>query len=151
MAKRRICRRVEQDSGLPVKRIFPKGTTPDQLAVAIQLMVSRLSVDKSWAITVEEWRKPRTHQQNAFLWGVVYPSVLEGGGEALEGWQKDDLHEYFLGECFGWETLEGFGRKRLRPLKRSSSLNKQEFSDFLLFIETKCAELGIHIPEPVYA
>jgi len=133
-----------------VKRIFAKGTTPEQLANAAIRMVQGLSPDKTWAIEVTEWKKPRTNQQNAFLWGVAYPAILEGGGEALAGWTRDDLHEYFLGECFGWETLEGFGRKRMRPLKRSSALTKQEFSDYLLFIETRCADMGIVIPEPVY-
>jgi hypothetical protein len=103
---------------------------------------------KPFAVTVEVWKKPRTNQQNAYLWGVVYPAVIEGGGEALGGWTRDDLHDYFLGECFGWETLEGFGRKRLRPLKRSSTLNKQEFTDYLMFIEAKCVDMGIVIPQP---
>jgi hypothetical protein len=113
-------------------------------------MVQGLSPDRAWCIEVLEWRKPRTDQQNRFLWGVCYPAILEGGGEALAGWTRDDLHEYFLGECWGWETLEGFGRKRMRPIKRSSKLTKQEFSDYLLFLETRCADMGIVIPEPVY-
>jgi len=100
-------------------------------------------------VTVEIWRKPRTNQQNAYLWGVVYPAILDGGGEALRGWTRDDLHDYFLGECFGWQTLEGFGRKRMRPFKRSSALNKQEFSDFLDWLSAKTAEMGIVIPEPI--
>ncbi len=133
-----------------MKRIFPKGTTPEQLAVAATRMVQDLSPDRAWCIEVLEWKKPRTDHQNRFLWGVCYPAVLEGGGETLAGWTRDDLHEYFLGECFGWETLQGFGRKRMRPLKRSSKLTKQEFSDYLLFLETRCAEMGIVIPEPVY-
>lgn len=133
-----------------MKRIFARGTTPEQMANAVIHMVQGLSSERSWAISVEEWKKPRTNQQNAFLWGVVYPAILEAGGEALQGWNRDDLHEYFLGECFGWETLEGFGRKRVRPLKRSSRLNKQEFSDYLLFVETRCADMGIIIPEPIY-
>lgn len=136
--------------GQPLKRIFPKGTTPEQLANAAIRMVQGLSPEKTWAIEVTEWKKPRTNQQNAFLWGVCYPCVLEGGGEALAGWTRDDLHEYFLGECFGWETLEGFGRTRVRPIKRSSKLTKQEFSDYLLFLETRCADMGIVIPEPSY-
>jgi len=133
-----------------MKRIFAKGTTPEQLANAAIRMVQGLSPDKTWAIEVTEWKKPRTNQQNAFLWGVAYPAILEGGGEALHGWTRDDLHEYFLGECFGWETLEGFGRKRMRPFKRSSKLTKQEFSEYLLFLETRCAQMGIVIPEPTY-
>ena len=133
-----------------MKRIFAKGTTPEQLANAAIRMVQGLSSDKTWAIEVTEWKKPRTNQQNAFLWGVCYPAILEGGGEALAGWTRDDLHEYFLGECFGWETLEGFGRKRLRPLKRSSALTKQEFSEYLMFLEGRCMDMGITIPEPIY-
>lgn len=133
-----------------MKRIFAKGTTPEQLANAAIRMVQGLSPDKTWAIEVTEWKKPRTNQQNAFLWGVAYPAILEGGGEALAGWTRDDLHEYFLGECFGWETLEGFGRKRTRPLKRSSALTKQEFSEYLTFLESRCMDMGIVIPEPSY-
>jgi hypothetical protein len=133
-----------------MKRIFAKGTTPEQLANAAIRMVQGLSPDKTWAIEVTEWKKPRTNQQNAFLWGVAYPAILEGGGEALAGWTRDDLHEYFLGECFGWETLEGFGRKRMRPLKRSSALTKQEFSEYLNFLEGRCMDMGITIPEPIY-
>ena len=133
-----------------MKRIFPRGTRPDAMASVVARMVSGLDPLKTWAVEVTEWKKPRTGQQNKFLWGVVYPSILDGGGEALRGWTRDDLHDYFLGECFGWETLEGFGRKRLRPLRRSSTLTKQEFSDDLLFLETKCVEMGIVIPEPTY-
>lgn len=131
-----------------MKRVFPKGTPPEQVIKALIGVITALDRNKSWSIEIVEWRKPRTHQQNAYLWGVVYPSILEAGGEVLAGWQRDDLHEYFLGECFGWETLQGFGRKRMRPLKRSSALNKQEFTDYLEFISQRCAELGIVIPEP---
>jgi hypothetical protein len=77
--------------------------------------------------------------------------ILEAGGEMLRGYHRADLHEYFLGECFGFEVLEGLGRKRLRPLKRSSNLTVQEFREFLLFIENKCIEIGIGpLPEPIY-
>lgn len=131
-----------------MKRVFPKGTPPEQVIKALTSVITALDRGKSWSIEIVEWRKPRTQQQNAYLWGVVYPSILEAGGEVLAGWQRDDLHEYYLGECFGWEMLEGFGRKRMRPLKRSSALNKQEFTDYLEFISQRCAELGIVIPEP---
>ena len=130
-----------------MKRIFPTGTPVEQVLKAVEVMYRSLP-QKSFAVTVEVWKKPRTNQQNAYLWGVVYPAGIEGGGEALGGWTRDDLHDYFLGECFGWETLEGFGRKRLRPLKRSSTLNKQEFTDYLMFIEAKCVDMGIVIPQP---
>jgi len=130
-----------------MKRIFPDNTPPEQIANAVLRMVQQLP-KKPLSVTVELWKKPRTNQQNAYLWGVVYPTIIEGGGEVLRGFNRDDVHEWMLGECFGWETLEGFGRKRLRPLRRSSALNKEEFTEYLTFIDTKCAEFGIVIPQP---
>jgi hypothetical protein len=129
-----------------VKRIFPNGTPKSAIVNSVAVLVRQLDESRAWVVTVEEFRRPRTNQQNAFLWGVVYPCVIEAGN--LEGWTPNDLHEYFLGECFGWETLEGLGRKKVKPVKRSSRLNKQEFSDYLEFISAKCADMGIVIPEP---
>ena len=60
----------------------------------------------------------------------------------------NDLHEYFLGEHFGWQTLEGFGRKRVKPLRRSSPLSKTEFVDFVDFIQRTMAGHGVYIPDP---
>ena len=131
-------------------RVFPRGTPPEQIAAAVAVLVRNLDASVSWKVTIEAFKPRRSDQQNAFLWGVVYPAILEGGGETLRGWSKDDIHEYFLGECFGWEVLEGFGRKRHRPLRRSSKLNKIEFREYIEFIETRVAELGIHIPQPSY-
>ena len=134
-----------------MKRIFPKGTTADQIIKAVAVMVAAVDTKKSWCITVEPWKRKRSDAQNRFLWGVAYPMILEQGGETLGGWTRDDLHEYFLGECFGWEVLEGFGRKRMRPLKRSSGLTKDEFTEYLMFLEQRCLDMGMGpLPEPVY-
>jgi hypothetical protein len=133
-----------------MKRIFPTGTPPEQIANAVLRMVQHLPSNKPLAVTVELWKKPRTNQQNAYLWGVAYPAILEGGGEALKGWSRDDIHEYMTGEFGGWQVLEGFGRKRMRPVMRSSTMTKQQFSDYLDWLGAKCADMGITIPEPNY-
>lgn len=128
-----------------MKRIFPKGTTAAAIASAVAAVITE---DQSWQVTVEPFKRPRTNQQNAYLWGVVYPTVIEAGGETLRGWTAEDLHEYFLGEIYGWEVLAGMGRKRMKPVKRSSRMTKIEFMDYLEQISQRCAELGIIIPEP---
>ncbi len=115
-----------------------------------KLGLDRLVIDLSlmkfpFIVTVKKGGT-RSMSQNAYLWGLVYPTILEHG--TLEGWTKDDLHEYFLGEHFGWDVLEGFGKKRLKPLNRSSSLSKMEFVDYVAFIQQKAAEMGIVIPDP---
>jgi len=53
----------------------------------------------------------------------------------MRGWTRDDLHEFFLIDHFGYEVHELFGKKRLKPMRRSSRLNKQEFTDFIAHIQ----------------
>jgi hypothetical protein len=133
-----------------MKRIIPKNSKPEDILRAVSVLVRDLTPDKAWSVTIEEVKPRRSDAQNAFLWAVVYPSLLEGSNGLLDGWKAPDLHEYFLGEMWGWETLEGFGRKRMRPIRRSSTMTKTEFSDYIAFIEQKALDMGIAIPEPRY-
>lgn len=107
-------------------------------------VLSALAKDKAWKITIAEAKPTRSHEQNAYLWGVVYVAILQH----LPGWDADDVHEYCLGEWSGWETLEGFGRRRLRPVRRSSKLTTIEFMDYVAFIQRTMAEKGIYVPDP---
>ena len=93
----------------------------------------------------------RSLEQNAYLWGCVYETILNEGGLKELGWRNEDVHEYFLGEHFGWETLDGLDRRRMKPLNRSSKLSKMEFVDYVAFIQQKAAEMGIVIPDPEHA
>lgn len=109
--------------------------------------LSELGREYPKRITVK-YGDPRSAQQNRYLWGVVYPTILFGAGLSEQGWRSEDLHEYLLGEHFGWETLEGLGRKRMRPLNRSSNLSKSEFIDYVAFIQQFAAEHGVFVPDP---
>jgi hypothetical protein len=131
-----------------VQRILHRGMPRVAAQSTLLSMVKDLDSALSWRVTIEELQSTRSQAQNAFLWGVVYPTIIEAGGEALRGWQAMDLHEFFLGEMWGWETMEGFGRKRMRPVRRSSTMSKTEFSDFVSFIEARALDMGIVIPEP---
>ncbi len=95
-------------------------------------------------VVVKQHRRRRSEQQNRYLWGVVYERIQAH----LPGWDKDDIHEFCLGQWSGWEVLEGFGKKRLKPVKRSSGLNTVEFMDFVAHIQRSMAERGIDIPDP---
>jgi hypothetical protein len=106
--------------------------------------VSALSQDKAWRIEIAEHKRTRSNDQNAYLWSAVYPAITKH----LQGWTANDVHEYFLGEHFGWETLEGLGRKRLKPIRRSSRLSTTEFSEYVGFIQRTMAEKGIYVPDP---
>ena len=110
--------------------------------------LAALPEGKRYTVKVEAYKKSRSQQQNRYLWGLVYETILKEGGEALAGWHAEDLHTYFLGEWSGWETIEGFNSIRKRPIKRSSKLSTVEFSDYVAFIQQKAAELGVYIPDP---
>lgn len=92
-------------------------------------------------------KSKRTDSQNATLW-MVYQQIIDRGGEDMRGFTKDELHEFFLIDYFGSETKELFGRKKLKPLRRSSRLTKLEFGDYLDHIVRFVAEKGIVVDLP---
>ena len=103
------------------------------------------TTEMPYKVTIQS-KGTRSLEQNRYLWGCVYPTVIRDG--QLEGWTNNDLHEFFLIDCFGSEVIEGFGRKRHRPLHRSHNLSKVEFVDYVEHIMQFCAERGIVIPDP---
>jgi hypothetical protein len=98
---------------------------------------------KPLRVEVSQHRKRRSDEQNRALWGVAYRVLSDETGNDV-----NDLHEYFLGEYFGWEVIDVMGQKRRRPVRRSSKLNTMEFSDFYAFIQRRAAEFGLYIPDP---
>lgn len=98
---------------------------------------------KRVSVVVTEYRRKRSDEQNKYLWGVCYEILMQATGQEREDW-----HEYMLGEWGGWEKHELFGRKQLRPVRRSSKLTTTEFSDYWAFIQRRAAENGIIIPDP---
>lgn len=108
-----------------------------------QAFLDRLPEGKSWMIEVREYHKPRSLDQNAYLWGVCYATLQQATGQDAEDW-----HEFFLGEHFGWEERELFGKRRLKPIRRSSKLTTAEFADYVAFIQQRAAENGIYIQNP---
>jgi hypothetical protein len=121
----------------------PPGQIADVLA-RVKRFLLMLDATKTWKVEITEYKRTRSNEQNAYLWGVAYPSILQH----LPGWDADDVHEFCLGECFGWETMEGLGRKRLKPIRRSSKLSTTEFSAYVEFIQRTMAEKGIYVPDP---
>ena len=126
--------------------VLPKLSPREGAIHRIGVILAGLAQDKAWRVELHEHKARRTNQQNRYLWGVCYPAILEAG--KLEGWTAEELHDYCLGECYGWETVEGLGRKRIRPIKRSAKLTTSEFQDFIAFIQQRMAEHGIYVPDP---
>lgn len=110
----------------------------------ISAFLALLPNGKAWNVEVKEAKSRRSDRQNRYLWGVCYPAIKEH----LQGWESEDIHEYCLGECFGWERMEGLSRPRMKPMKRSSKLSTTEFADYVAWIQRDMAQRGIYVPDP---
>lgn len=113
--------------------------------------LGKLTAAKSWEITVRQYRKTRSSDQNRALWGVAYPAIVAATGQEAEDW-----HEFFLGEWFGWKELNFFGQRKRSPMRTTTTgldgepntLSTVEFAEFYAFIQARCAENGICVPDP---
>jgi len=128
--------------------ILPRLMPRERLIARIGQVLASLDEAQAWRIEIHEHKPTRSSAQNRYLWGVVYETILKMGGEAFAGWTKDDLHESFLGDFFGWEERSFFGRRKFVPIRRSSKLNKQEFADYIAHIQQRMASVGVFIPDP---
>jgi hypothetical protein len=124
--------------------LLPRLLPRDRQLARVSAALQSLPMDKAWRVNISEEKAKRSDQQNRYLWGVVYAAITE----RLEGWRAEDVHEYCLGECYGWETVYGLGKRRLRPIRRSSRMSKTEFMDYVSWIQQRMAEHGIVIPDP---
>ena len=117
--------------------------------------ISLIDPDKATTITIEPYKKPRSSKQNATLFGVKYPPLMEFMG--LSGKREaDELHEFFCGEFFGWRSYDIMGKRKQRPIRttttdeegKRSVLKTNEFIDFVEYIDRRAAEQGCVLPDP---
>jgi hypothetical protein len=113
------------------------------IAANCKRYIDILPTDKSFQIEITPLKKRRSLSQNAYLWSVPYKILEDTTGHEAAYW-----HDYFLGSRFGWETIELFGETERVPARRSSKLTTAEFSDYVEFIQRKCAEHNLYIPSP---
>jgi hypothetical protein len=97
----------------------------DRVRDAVASLLAAGPVEITW----RPWKAKRSDAQNRYLWGVVYRTLRDATGQIEADW-----HEYMLGEWSGWETYELFGRRKVRPLRRSGKLNVGEFCDYVAFV-----------------
>ena len=127
--------------------IFPKGLPRAGLVETVRQKLVALPNDRAYKIIAQEFRATRSNEQNRLLW-ALYEDIIRLGGEAMQGWEKEDLHDFFLCNHFGTEVKEMFGKKKQVPLRTSSGLSKTEFSDYVESIVRFMAERGVVLKLP---
>jgi len=101
------------------------------------------------------WKPTRSNEQNALLFGVVYPPIAEA-----MGYDVADIHEFMCGTHFGWVDVkvpktprnpEGIESRPFRTTTRDENgkrnvLKKDQFSKFIDTVERMAAKAGVFVP-----
>lgn len=127
---------------------LPKGKRNLARLVSV---VSCLSEDKDWDITIKEAKTDRSLEQNNSLYGVAYKALRE-----FTGHENEELHQMFLRAYFGEVEVEVMGMKYVKPRRTTTTdesgarklLSTAEFNDFYSFVQRKAAEIGCWVPDP---
>lgn len=137
--------------------ILPKGSRERALPLA-KSVLDGLDELVAWRVTIEPVKATRSLSQNAYLWGVCYPLISE-----RSGYETAELHEYLLGEFYGWvdkrvpkkpsnpRGKESVPRRTTTTNEKGKRavLSKKEFADFVGFVQRFAAEkLMLVIPDP---
>lgn len=127
--------------------ILPKLLSRDLAICRIDEALQDLPIDQGFRVEIHEHRATRSDKQNNTLWWI-YDNIRKLGGATMEGYTREDLHEFFLLRHFGSEVHEVFRKKRLKPVRRSSKLSKTEFAEFMSGIYEFMAGEGVVLPLP---
>lgn len=106
-------------------------------------------------VEISESKKARSDDQNAALWGVAYPPLMEHMGLSGED-ERQQLHREMCGAYFGWKDFDVHGFHFRRPKRTTTSdeagkrnkLDTAAFSAFYAFVQRKGAEMGVYVPDP---
>ena len=108
-------------------------------------------------VEVSEWKPTRSSEQNAYLFGVCYRLLADA-----KGYDVADIHEWMLGQFYGWkdETCpktphnpQGIRSVPIRTTTRDESGNRSvmtsaQFSEFVAMVQRIGAQAGVFIPDP---
>jgi hypothetical protein len=128
--------------------LHPEGR--ERVLSNLHAFLDRLPLGQAWDVHIAKHRKARTIKQCAALFGVAYPAIRDQTGE-------DDikrLHEHFCGEYFGWKENPLGYRKPMRTTTKDydgkrAVISTEEMAAFYAFVQRRCAEVGVDVPDPV--
>lgn len=109
-------------------------------------------------VSCEPWKATRSNEQNALLFGVVYPPLAEAMGYEVDG--DNGIHAFMCGTFFGWvdrhvpktprnpEGVASFPRRTTTRDEhgKRNVLDKATFSKFVEHVERIAAKAGVFIP-----
>jgi hypothetical protein len=109
-------------------------------------------------VSCAPWKASRSNEQNALLFGVLYPPIADAMGYEVDG--DNGIHAFMCGTHFGWidrpvpktpRNPEGVASFPRRTTTRDENgkrnvIKKDEFAKFLAMVERIAAKAGVFVP-----
>lgn len=110
----------------------------------------RTASNGSYMLTITKQRRGRTLNQNDWLWGCVYPILLDGLLDA--GWEftsVEQVHEFFKKQM-AQDNVVNYSTGEIVEIPRSTAtMDTQQFSMYIDALRDYAEEfLNVTIPEP---
>ena len=106
--------------------------------------------DGAYNIDVKLVRKPRSNDQNGWLWGCIYPLLLEA--MISEGWEftsVEQLHEFFKAQMTADKVINKHTGEIIEFPGSTASMDTLTFSTYCEKLRDYAKEyLNIEIPDP---
>ncbi len=124
----------------------------DQVRRNLHAFIDRLPEDRAWRVEIKPYRKERSLDQNAAVFGLAYKVIMDSQG--LEGEkERQRMHTNFCGDFFGWKTEPFRGRVPVRTTTTDEDghddvIDKATMARLYNFIQRTAAEYGIDVPDP---
>lgn len=116
---------------------------------ALMLALSLLA-NGVYTVTIKKVRKPRSNDQNGYLWGCVYPLMLRGLINA--GWEftnDTQVHEYFKKLFTSEQVVNRDTGEIIKFPASTASMDTLTFKTYTDKLREYALEfLGMDIPEP---
>lgn len=107
--------------------------------------------DGEYMIEVKKVRKKRSNDQNAWLWGVIYPMLLDGLVDA--GWEITDteqVHEFFKSQMTSDRVINKHTGEVIEIPESTANMDTLTFSTYCEKLREYASEfLGVDIPDPI--
>jgi hypothetical protein len=138
---------------------WPKEPTERRSVRAQKLatFLSGLDPSRAWELIVRPFKSARSNKQNRYERGVACVLLSKA-----VGYEPDEIHDYLCGTYWGWKqeacpktptNPRGIKDVPIRTTTVNANgerevLNKQDFADFVAFIQRFGAQHGVYIPDP---
>ena len=108
------------------------------------------ALDGIYLVEVKKVRKPRSNDQNGWLWGCIYPMLLDAMIDA--GWEftsVEQIHEFFKAQMTADEVVNKETGEIIKFPSSTAKMDTVTFSSYCEKLREYAREyLNVEIPDP---